>query len=503
MKRKIMPVALAFVMVFALVAMSFDSYGGDYGTLRNGEGASVMSVSRIISNSGIEYLIDEDRVSRSEFENAPFAGLGIIETHTFPLHSYEAVLAVFAEFEAAAGMLPVYEAWVEDGIGLAWVVSPMLDYDRNGNTKIPFVFEHALPIDNNRVFAKYNGRYGILDVRLTSANLQALIVSPPANDYAPINVSINGQQLSFAGQNPAIVDGRTLVPVRGVFEALGFDVNWNASLQQATLTRGGDVVIITVGSDAFTTNCVYHTLDVSAQIIGGSTMLPIRAVLESVGYYVEWDATTNTVLISQRLSNISNIIYPDDKVVDGRQEAEAFIRQFRSLFGDASVSVDWGYPWSDPPIMPHLVCNATGVEIIDARSIIYVMGHDESHEPSYIVADYGMFDLNNDGIYKIVIWYASLFANGWWTPSELYMFIDGAYRVVGQFGGFPVFYQDEHGNIVLISNEMGSARRVYTLSMKDSGIEFNFIYTLYGDVTIHTVPKFSDRTWTEIERIGL
>ena len=113
-----------------------------------------------------------------------------------------------------------------------------------------------------------------------------------------VGVTVDGRPVSFADQPPVIIDGRTLVPVRGVFEALGFEVDWEASTQRATLTREGDTVIITVGSASFTTNGVSHTLDVPSQIIGGRTMLPFRAVVESVGYSVGWDAATQTVVIS-------------------------------------------------------------------------------------------------------------------------------------------------------------------------------------------------------------
>ena len=41
-----------------------------------------------------------------------------------------------------------------------------------------------------------------------------------------ISVTIDGERVHFPGQQPVIVDGRTLVPVRGVFEQLGFEVNW-------------------------------------------------------------------------------------------------------------------------------------------------------------------------------------------------------------------------------------------------------------------------------------
>jgi hypothetical protein len=38
-----------------------------------------------------------------------------------------------------------------------------------------------------------------------------------------IRVTIDGREVNFEGQNPVIVDGRTLIPVRGVFEELGFE----------------------------------------------------------------------------------------------------------------------------------------------------------------------------------------------------------------------------------------------------------------------------------------
>ena len=113
-----------------------------------------------------------------------------------------------------------------------------------------------------------------------------------------VSVIIDGRYVVFDGQSPVIVDGRTLVPVRGVFEQLGFYVEWDAEARQATLTSDDYTVVITIGSETFTTNDANHTLDVPAQIIGGRTMLPIRAVLESVGYYLGWDGGTRTVRIS-------------------------------------------------------------------------------------------------------------------------------------------------------------------------------------------------------------
>jgi len=112
-----------------------------------------------------------------------------------------------------------------------------------------------------------------------------------------IGVTIDAQQVIFVDQPPIIANGRTLVPLRDVFEALGFYVEWNPDTQQVSLTSD-IVIIITIGSNEFSANGITHTLDVPAQIIGGTTMLPIRHVLESVGYYVDWDAAANMVIIT-------------------------------------------------------------------------------------------------------------------------------------------------------------------------------------------------------------
>jgi hypothetical protein len=123
----------------------------------------------------------------------------------------------------------------------------------------------------------------------------AMCVVVYAND---VNVAIEGVAVDFGGQGPVIVDGRTLVPVRGVFEMLGFDVEWEQGTRTTVLTSAEFEIRITIDSAAFTTNGQSHTLDVPAQIIGGRTMVPIRMPLESVGLHLGWDGATSTVLIS-------------------------------------------------------------------------------------------------------------------------------------------------------------------------------------------------------------
>ena len=151
--------------------------------------------------------------------------------------------------------------------------------------------------------------------------LMLSVVFIPMMDVAAdgVSVIIDEQRVNFDDQEPIIVDGRTLVPLRGVFEVLGFEVNWYESSQQVLLTRDNgtiiDTIIITIGRDVFSVNGLRHYLEVPAQIIEGRTMLPIRAVLESVGYEVLWDDATSTIYInSPHIEEVEELIFDVSQV---------------------------------------------------------------------------------------------------------------------------------------------------------------------------------------------
>jgi len=144
------------------------------------------------------------------------------------------------------------------------------------------------------------------------------ILAPTSIQANQVSVTVDGRQVNFTDQGPTIVDGRTLVPVRGVFEEMGFEVDWEQDTQTARLIRNSHEVVLTIGSATFITNGEIHTLDVPAQIISGRTMLPIRAVLESVGYSVEWIQASNTVRIrsigGQGAGENGNTFRPSDGI---------------------------------------------------------------------------------------------------------------------------------------------------------------------------------------------
>lgn len=116
-------------------------------------------------------------------------------------------------------------------------------------------------------------------------------------DTALITVKLNGQLISF-DQPPTIIDGRTLVPLRAIFEALGATVEWNGETQTVTSQKGSTSVSLSIDSKTMYKNGKAVTLDVPSQLINDRTLVPARAVAEAFGCDVDWDSDTKTVTIT-------------------------------------------------------------------------------------------------------------------------------------------------------------------------------------------------------------
>jgi hypothetical protein len=104
---------------------------------------------------------------------------------------------------------------------------------------------------------------------------------------------------------PIILEGRTLLPIRAVIEALGGTVAWDAATQQVTLTLQSTTVVLWIGQQAAHVNGELRAIDpnnslVVPRIISSRTMLPIRFVAESLGCTVEWSASTGAVTVVYR-----------------------------------------------------------------------------------------------------------------------------------------------------------------------------------------------------------
>ncbi len=111
-----------------------------------------------------------------------------------------------------------------------------------------------------------------------------------------ITVYLDDKLLTF-DVNPQIIDGRTMVPMRKIFESLGAVVTWDESSRTVTGKKGDTTVNVTIDSNVLFKNSVPKALDVAPVIVDGRTLVPVRAIAESFDCKVEWVAQSRTVKI--------------------------------------------------------------------------------------------------------------------------------------------------------------------------------------------------------------
>ncbi|MCC8160876.1 MAG: copper amine oxidase N-terminal domain-containing protein [Oscillospiraceae bacterium] len=133
----------------------------------------------------------------------------------------------------------------------------------------------------------------------------ALSVSSAVMADDDIKVVVNGNEVAFTDAAPFIEGDRTLVPMRAIFEALGASVNWDEETKTIVSYDPVSDVSITMQID-LAKMFVDETeveLDVPARIVNSSTVVPLRAVAESMNSTVGWDQTTKTVTVEKNMGN--------------------------------------------------------------------------------------------------------------------------------------------------------------------------------------------------------
>ncbi len=124
-----------------------------------------------------------------------------------------------------------------------------------------------------------------------STDIPAISPTPivPAEPEEPkeISVYIDGKAVKF-DVAPVIIDGRTLVPMRAIFENLGAYVWWEDEIKTAIGVKDSIMVAIAIDKPTMRKNDKEITLDVPASLIDSRTMVPLRAISEAYGCEVEW-----------------------------------------------------------------------------------------------------------------------------------------------------------------------------------------------------------------------
>ncbi|KAF6656864.1 stalk domain-containing protein [Paenibacillus polymyxa] len=114
-----------------------------------------------------------------------------------------------------------------------------------------------------------------------------------------IKVIINGVTQQYT-QSPVVSQNTTLVPLRGVFESLGAQVEWDSKAKKVTASKNDDTLTLNIGSKLAYKNSNPVQLDAATQIQKGQVLVPLRFVSQSLGAKVNWDQRTRTVTISNQ-----------------------------------------------------------------------------------------------------------------------------------------------------------------------------------------------------------
>lgn len=170
--------------------------------------------------------------------------------------------------------------------------------------------------------------------------LFAVFLPHQAQAASVIRIYIDGTLLQ-TDQDPVIINGRTLVPLRGIFEALNASVIWDPKTQTVTAYKQGTTVSLKIGDRTATINRETTQLDTPAQIMNGRTVVPVRFVSEALGEEVTWDPKAQTVNITtspEEVEAVSNVsVTLQNLFTDGRDMNVKFtppsnqtdVRQYR------------------------------------------------------------------------------------------------------------------------------------------------------------------------------
>ncbi len=148
----------------------------------------------------------------------------------------------------------------------------------------------------------------IFSVLLSLAMVFTLCISSYSASAAnaDISVYVDNQKVVF-DVPPMLIGGRTMVPLRAIFDALGATTTWDAASSTVTSYNEAYLVKATIGQTTMYVNNEPVTIDIAPMIVESRTLVPARFVAEAFGCEVSWDANTTSVYIVTKDIDYNNV----------------------------------------------------------------------------------------------------------------------------------------------------------------------------------------------------
>ena len=157
-------------------------------------------------------------------------------------------------------------------------------------------------LETKEYFAEIKINFGKSDAETKKLILAEIAELKEAlKDYS-IGVFVRGIEIDFEKYNnvkPRIENNRTLVPIRAVTESLGAEVEWDEETQTITISKGENIVVLQIGSTTVTVNGTEQECEVAPKIEKDRTLVPLRIISEALKENVEWDENSKTVIIEE------------------------------------------------------------------------------------------------------------------------------------------------------------------------------------------------------------
>ena len=112
-----------------------------------------------------------------------------------------------------------------------------------------------------------------------------------------IRVFLNNTEIIFDNP-PEILNNRTMVPMRKIFEEMGMVVQWDQEQSTAVAFNDSYSLSFAVGNPYMSVNGEVKVLDTVPVILNSCMYVPVRAIAESSGCGIEWDGTEKCVRIT-------------------------------------------------------------------------------------------------------------------------------------------------------------------------------------------------------------
>lgn len=155
-----------------------------------------------------------------------------------------------------------------------------------------------------RIYVVENANEGRTPTENRSIYLRNLRLSGASGDLVNVQLYLNSNQILTNGTAysmdiaPFVTEnGRTMVPIRFITEALGGEVVWNGEEQRVSLILDDNLIQMRIGESTMEVNGVNKALDTPAIIKNDRTVIPLRAVSEAFGLSVNYDDTDKSITI--------------------------------------------------------------------------------------------------------------------------------------------------------------------------------------------------------------